>query len=240
MDRARLQRLSRKWHRALAPLIGIQLFLWTLGGIYFAWFHLDNVHGDYERADIIAPDLRDTTSVLPVETFLNQTTLKRVVDVRIGAFLGRTVVRLYENGDRVEMFDAGTGEKLSPITEAEAREVADADFAPYARITAVHLVDEKEGEYKNAIPAYRVDFDNWKRTHIYVHVNTGLVMARRNAIWRGFDFLWMLHILDFNARENFNNWFLRPLSILGMVTVLSGYALWVFTTPLFRRRRRPD
>ena len=135
------------------------------------------------------------------------------------------------------MFDAQTGEKISPITEAQARQVAEADFAPEAEILAVRMVGEKRGEYKNAVPAYQVRFDNWKRTNIYVHANTGLVMARRNSIWRGFDFMWMLHILDFNERENFNNWLLRILSVLGLVTIVSGYVLWVVTTPLFRRKR---
>ncbi len=237
MSRAYLQKFSRKWHRALAPLIGVQLLLWTMGGIYFSWFDLDNVHGDYERREQVVDDLRDLAAVVPIESLLAKSGLNRVEDVRLGSFLGRAVVRLYESNDQVEMFDAQTGEKISPITEAQARQVAEADFAPEAEILAVRMVGEKRGEYKNAVPAYQVRFDNWKRTNIYVHANTGLVMARRNSIWRGFDFMWMLHILDFNERENFNNWLLRILSVLGLVTIVSGYVLWVVTTPLFRRKR---
>jgi uncharacterized iron-regulated membrane protein len=239
MNRQRLQRFSRKWHRVLAPILGIQLFLWTLGGIYFSWLDLDNVHGDYERADPVVLDLRDLSDVAPIERILKESALGRVEEIRIGSFLDRSVIRLYETADRVEMYDAGTGERLSPITEAQARRVADDDFAPEANIVAVRLIEEKGGEYKNAVPAYRVDFDNWKRTHVYVNADTGLAMARRNAIWRGFDFLWMLHILDFEERENFNNWLLRAVSVLGMITVLSGYALWALTAPIFRSKRMP-
>ena len=240
MSRVHVQKLSRKWHRALAPLIGVQLLFWTLGGIYFSWFNLDDVHGDYERSEQVVVDLRDLTEVVPIETLLAKSGLNRVEDVRLGSFLGRPVVRLYESSDQVEMYEARTGEKLSPITEAQAREVAEADFAPEAEIGAVRMVGEKRGGYKNAVPAYQVRFDNWKRTHLYVNANTGLVTARRDSIWRGFDFLWMLHILDFKERDDFNNWLLRVLSGLGLVTVLSGYVRWVVTTPLFRRKRGRD
>jgi uncharacterized iron-regulated membrane protein len=134
------------------------------------------------------------------------------------------------------MYDAASGEKLSPIGETEARAIAAADFAPQGEIVSVLLIEKKQGEYKNAVPAWQVRFDNWKETHIYVHANTGLVMARRNAIWRGFDFMWMLHILDFQERENFNNWLLRSLSVLSLITIVTGYVLWLVTTPLLRRR----
>jgi uncharacterized iron-regulated membrane protein len=238
MKRPQIQKLSRRWHRILGPLIGVQLLLWTLGGIYFSWFDLDNVHGDYERAEQAVPDLREVSVAVSIETLLERSELARVEEVRLGTFHDRTVVRLYRDRDRVEMYDATSGEKLSPIGEAEARTIAAADFAPSGEIVSVQMVGEKEGEYRNAVPAWQVRFDNWKRTHVYVHANTGLVTARRNAIWRGFDFLWMLHILDFRERENFNNWLLRVLSLLSLITIVTGYVLWLVTTPLLRRVRR--
>lgn len=238
MNRRQIQKLSRRWHRILGPLIGVQLLLWTLGGIYFSWFDLDNVHGDYEKAEQAVPDLRDVTVAVPIESLLARSDLARVEDVHLGIFLDRAVVRLYQDRDRVEMYDAASGEKMSSIGESEARAVAEADFAPPGEVVSVRLIEEKEGEYRNAVPAWQVRFDNWKRTHVYVHANTGLVTARRNAIWRGFDFLWMLHILDFNERENFNNWLLRVLSVLSLITIATGYVLWLVTTPMLRRGRR--
>jgi uncharacterized iron-regulated membrane protein len=238
MKRPQIQKLSRKWHRILGPLIGVQLLLWTLGGIYFSWFDLDNVHGDYERAEQAIPDLREASVAVSLEMLLERSDLARVEEVRLGTFLDRTVVRLYQDRDRVEMYDATSGERLSPIGEADARAIAKVDFAPPGEIVSVQLIEEKRGEYKNAVPAWQVRFDNWKRTHVYVHANTGLVTARRNAIWRGFDFLWMLHILDFRERENFNNWLLRILSLLSLITIVTGYVLWLVTTPLLRRGRR--
>jgi len=236
MNRQYVQKLSRRWHRILGPLIGVQLLLWTTGGIYFSWFDLDNVHGDYERVEQEVPDLRGMQVTVSLDDLLDRSGLDRIEEVRLGTFQGRPVVRLYQDRDRVEMYDATSGEKLSPIDEAEARAVAAADFAPPGEVVSVDRIEEKQGEYKSAVPAFRVRFDNWKSTHVYVHANSGLVTARRNAIWRGFDFLWMLHILDFREREDFNNYLLRILSVLSLITIATGYVLWLVTTPLLRRK----
>ena len=52
---------------------------------------------------------------------------------------------------------------------------------------------------------WRVDFDDSRHTTIYVSPQTGKVVGRRNTIWRVYDFFWMLHIMDYSARDNFNN-----------------------------------
>ena len=52
-------------------------------------------------------------------------------------------------------------------------------------------------------------------------------MARRNDDWRFFDFFWMLHIMDYKERENFNNPLLITVSIFALFTVLAGLLLLV-------------
>jgi len=39
----------RKSHRILGVLLGIQFMLWTIGGLYFSWNNIDEVHGDMLR-----------------------------------------------------------------------------------------------------------------------------------------------------------------------------------------------
>ena len=51
-----------------------------------------------------------------------------------------------------------------------------------------------------------------------------------------FDFFWMLHIMDFDEREDFNHPLLQIAAALGLIIALSGVVLWVLTTRLFRRR----
>lgn len=237
MNRRQLQKFSRRWHRRLGVVLGIQFLFWTLGGVYFAWFHIENVRGQYEKTKQSTGSLNSLAGMVDLPTLQAQVQLELVNKVIIKPWLDTTVVLFQQNRDQIEMYDAFTGRKLSPISESMAVKIAQADFYPQASIQQVTRVTLKSGEYKGPVPAYRIDFDNTKATHIYVHENTGEVTARRNRIWRMFDFLWMLHILDFGERENFNNWLLKILSILGLVSILSGYILWASTTPLLRKKQ---
>ena len=36
----------RKSHRYLGLFTGIQFLMWTIGGLYFSWTNLDDIHGD--------------------------------------------------------------------------------------------------------------------------------------------------------------------------------------------------
>ncbi|MFM9952336.1 MAG: hypothetical protein ACKV1O_30680, partial [Saprospiraceae bacterium] len=47
--KARSKHYIRRTHRWLGVLIGIQFLAWTLGGLYFSWSDMDEVHGDYEK-----------------------------------------------------------------------------------------------------------------------------------------------------------------------------------------------
>ncbi len=39
----------RKTHRYLGIILGIQFLFWTVGGIYFSWSNMDEIHGDLNR-----------------------------------------------------------------------------------------------------------------------------------------------------------------------------------------------
>ena len=46
----------RKAHRYLGVFIGVQFILWTLGGLYFSWTVLGEIHGDHLRHETMMPD----------------------------------------------------------------------------------------------------------------------------------------------------------------------------------------
>jgi hypothetical protein len=71
-----------------------------------------------------------------------------------------------------------------------------------------------------------VTFDDARHTTVYVSTELGTVQKFRNRPWRQFDFLWMLHTMDYAGRDNITNWLLRAFSILGLATVASGFTLF--------------
>ncbi|MDA8020219.1 MAG: PepSY domain-containing protein [Thermoanaerobaculia bacterium] len=244
-------RTLRKGHRYLGLLVGIQLFFWTVSGLYFAWNPLSKVRGEHlanpsetlaavgDLAAVISP--QEAIAALEVES-PEQLELDGLA---LMPLLGEPYyeLRYREAGtERTALIHAHTGVHRGELTPEEARAVAEADFAAAAPIRAIERVESsvKDGEYRGKpLPAWRVTFDHATNTRIYIDAIAGRITARRNDTWRIFDFLWMFHILDFEARDDFNHWLLRIMSLLGVVTVLSGFALFVVTSkPMVERRGR--
>mgnify|MGYP003339799900 CR=1 FL=1 len=54
------------------------------------------------------------------------------------------------------------------------------------------------------------------------HHGDGEIVSRRHALWRVFDFAWMLHIMDYEARTNVNNPLLRIATLSAAAMALSA------------------
>lgn len=140
---------------------------------------------------------------------------------------GRPVYLFHTLSGSEYLVDARSGALLTPIDEGTARAVALADYAGDAEISVVEFFAEPSWEYRRPGPSWRVSFDDGEGTRLYVSTASGQVTARRNDAWRFFDFFWMLHIMDYEEREDFNTWHLRIFSILALITVLAGSVLLV-------------
>ena len=94
-----------------------------------------------------------------------------------------------------------------------------------------------------ALPAWRVDFDDGANRSLYVAADTGAVTARRSTLWRVYDFLWGLHIMDWRGHENFNSPLLIVATILALIVTIAGIVLLPsrlgLTAWLRRRRAKP-
>jgi uncharacterized iron-regulated membrane protein len=236
----------RRSHRWLGLLIGIQLLLWTVSGLYFTLIPIQEIRGEDQVREVEPVNFADKALVSPSVAIANLAAeagpalqvhavyLRNMLDIPIYD------IRYSLSGEKhVAMADATSGELRSPLNEAQAREIARQDFAIDAAISSVEYIEEvaSDAEYRGGpLPAWRVSFDHDSGTRIYVSAEQGRVIARRNNAWRIFDFMWMLHIMDFENRDNFNTLLLQVLAVLGVITVLSGFVLWVMTTSLFRRR----
>ena len=65
-------------------------------------------------------------------------------------------------------------------------------------------------------------------------VGTDPFVARRNDWWRLFDFVWMLHIMDYETRDDFNHPLLIATAATALLFVVSGLFMLFFA---FRPRR---
>ena len=106
------------------------------------------------------------------------------------------------------------------------------------RVTSVDRIDVagKHHEYRERLlPAYVISYSNDETLKAYISIKDGKFQAVRHRNWRWFDFLWMTHTMDYESRDNFNTIVLRVFSLLGLITVLSGFLLWFTSSPTVRK-----
>ncbi len=234
--------LIRRTHRWLGVIIGIQFLAWTLGGLYFSWSDMDEVHGDYEKKPTPALALSGlyASPVSALDSLRRAEGVKELSDLRLVSILGKLhwqMVYVKDGKKKTRLADALSGFLRPPLTEKEAREVAKQGYAGPGSIVAVEYMEEAGGhhEYRESpLPAYAITFDDDRHTTVYVAAELGTIQKFRNRPWRRFDFLWMLHTMDFSERDNISNWLLRAFSIFGLATVSSGFLLFFVS-----RKKKP-
>jgi peptidoglycan/xylan/chitin deacetylase (PgdA/CDA1 family) len=135
------------------------------------------------------------------------------------------------------LVDARDGSMVAAPNKEQIQGIADFWFTGEEQLTSLSLIDELPGEVRGRKPPlWRAEFGGWNKPTLYLSPATGELLTRRHELWRIFDFAWMLHIMDYNERENVNNWLLRTFTWAAVLMALSGAWLLLYSFP--RRRRR--
>ena len=197
--------------------------------------NIDIIHGDMlvkNMSTTIEPEALHGVSIGEI---LART--PKASQVSIKAMMGQAVVVVHEQ-DAQSLFDARTGAALSPIAAPLAEQIATYHYAGSGTVSSVSLIEsEPPGEIRfSALPIWRIDFDDIWGSTFYVSPQSGAFVTRRHSLWRVFDFLWMLHIMDYDERENVNNMLLRIFSLAGVTLALSGF--WLLYFRLKPRRKK--
>lgn len=230
----KLPLLSRTLHKWLGLFVGLQLVLWTLSGFYMVVVDLDFIHGDPLVRNLRLPLQADAAKVGFGELSRGQSGIQQMSLRSLPGFAA-PVYEITANG-RKTLVDAASGRQLSPLPQDRVEALARAYYAGSGQLAGVtHITSNPPSEIQSRpLPLWRADFDDWLETSLYIHPDSGVLVTRRHRFWRWFDFLWMFHIMDYEAREDMNNNLLRVSTVLGLITVASGVWLLYFT---FRRKR---
>jgi len=219
----------RRVHRWVSVMFGVQVLFWVLGGLYFAWTDIESIRGADLRAE--PRPLRLTGDWVSPAAFRTADEIASLDVVRIG---DHQYYRMRPVDGEPLLVDVLTGRPRAELDRTEAETLARASFLPEADVASVdYLTDADVGahhEYRDQpLPAWRVAFDHSSGTRVYVAAREATVQAHRNRSWRIFDFLWMLHTMDFLGRDDINNPLLRTFSLIALAIVLSGFWLWGLT-----------
>lgn len=226
-------RLFTLFHKWVTLIIGIQVVLWVAGGVVMSVFDIDKVRGSHNVRESEPKLISADAGLMSPSAALGLSDLS-ASRITTRFMLDTPVYEIAAAGGKTVILDARSGQLLSPINEAIAIALAKEDFAGDDEIASTELLEEAGYEYRGGpLPVWQVIFSDPENTHIYIPADRGRVAARRNGTWRFYDFFWMLHIMDYDERDDFNNLLLIVASLIALIAALSGVGLYFYR---FRRK----
>ena len=236
--------ITRKAHRYLGLFIGIQFLFWTLGGIYFSWNNMKDVHGK-TLLDVSEKHFNFTMNQSLISCLDSLKKKKAIISSQIqGIVVGNDSLLRISSGKQIALikFTKGSYQLRNQLSKKEVIAFVKGRLYAPISIKKTIFLDEKlnkHHEYREKpLPVYSVQLNHETNTKIYVHPKLAKITSVRNDNWRRFDFLWMLHVMDFETRDHITNWLLRIFSLLGLLTILTGFYLYFLSSPTLRKVKK--
>ena len=209
--------IVRNTHKYLSFFISIQLLLWTISGIYFAFNKIENVRGEQYRLQ--SPSNYSFKNIEFEIPEVTSAVVKKRLDKTIVAASTKAGMRYFDEA----------GDPLKKISFDEAKKIVVKNTL--LKPIAVEEINEskKGSEYRGRqLPIYKVITHNAnnKEINAYLNIFSGDIVAIRSAQWRIWDLMWGFHIMDWQERDNIDNMLLKIFSILALISSLSGILLF--------------
>jgi len=217
----------RRLHKWIGLAIGIQVAIWMLSGLMMGLLDHERVQGHLTQAEQrdVPLSARVQGLVEPGDILDRMPRDSVVHGIHLITFLDRPVYRIASDTE-VRLLDSLSGQRIE-ITADVARGIARTEYSGRAEIRSVAALQAPSMEVRrHEGPVWRVDFDDVDNTSLYVSANDGSILERRNDTWRLFDVFWMLHIMDYQQREDFNNALVILVSLVAAWFSISGLILF--------------
>ena len=212
-----MRNIIRNTHKYLSFFISLQLFLWTISGIYFAFNKIELVRGEQYRL----------TESFPVN--FNEVNFSRSDVYQIKAIKRLDEVIFVVNASKGTEYLNALGTPVSKLSKSEVFEIVSSS-STLEPIDLEEISESSKGsEFRGReLPLYKVTSlnDKDKKINLYLNVFSGEITAVRSLQWRIWDLMWGFHIMDWQTRDKINNIFLKIFSILALVSSISGILLF--------------
>ncbi len=226
--------IARTLHKWLGLAVGLQVLIWLATGLYMVVVDIDFIHGDP-----LVKNMQQAVAV-PSKPLLEIADLRaRYPDashIGLKVVMGKTFYTITSAGNRY-LLDPMTGGLKSPLDEATARDIARYHFNGQAPVSSAVLITSNPPMeiQTRRLPLWRIDFNDRFATSFYIDPYTGTLATRRFQYWRIFDFMWMLHIMDYEARADAHNPLLITAQIAGLIFSVTG--IWLLFYSFSGRRK---
>jgi len=231
----KIYRFNRLLHKWMGLVLSLQLFFWIGGGLVMASLDIDEVHGDHLHR--VQNDLLPAASyTFPLQGIIAK---QRVQQVSFISIQQEPVYKI--KTDKYAYFSAVDGRAMPMLNEDQIGNIARALFTRQDTITNLQLLSDLPLEARPLKPpVWRIDFSDSDNTSFYLHPISGELLRVRSDVWRLFDFVWMLHIMDYDERDDFNHPLLIIFALSALVFTLTGLVMLYQMLFVLRARKRPS
>ena len=197
-----LVKTSRKFHKWLMLFLGIQFLIWSISGAYMVIFDIDYIHGDSLVVNH-QTKLDAEKITYPLSALLKA--YPGAENIAVASFIDQPVYH-FTQGEEKYVINASNGNKLSPLSENDALKAAKHFYSGSGQVTDVELItDNPPFELsRRALPAWRVNFEDFGSPSIYISAQTGKLVSKRHEFWRIFDLMFSLHVMDYEEEDPSN------------------------------------
>jgi len=222
----------KKLHKWVGLLISVQILLWLLSGLMISLLDPAKVSGQQwaRSATDESPALQPGEILEPDALTAEQ--LNGAQEINLTFSNGQPVYWIKRDGSvvRVNAIDGS----VIITSKTDAKNLAQEDFTGNGEFVSIEAGMAPDIETRRSRGDYwKVSFSDDANTSIYISASTGRILERRNSYWRIRDFFWMLHIMDYSGRENFNNSLVIIVALVAIWLGISGFMLLFYS---FRRR----
>lgn len=229
----------RSLHNWLGLMLVAQITLWLLSGLVITWLPIDEVRGAHLRQTVEADWQLATQS--PASVLSHHGTNAHLSLTQRLTFVEQSmqVVPVYsvEDSAKITRYNAQNGDVFRPLNESDVRLAATTQYTGPGEIDNAALLSQLPQEVQQLpAPIWQVQYNDDEHTRLYIDPNTGSVLRVRTDTWRLFDFMWMLHIMDYKNRSDFNNPLVIGFSAAALLFTFTGIILlWQRFRPKKRR-----
>lgn len=215
----RSERFWRSLHFYLGLLLCVQLVAWFASGVVMSWFPIAEVRGEHLHRP--APSARwSDAAVTPASVLQGAPADFKQAQLSLSQRGDEPVYQLQQDNQQL-FISALSGKVLTQLSAGEVQSLALQRYQGQGLIQNATLLQQAPAEVRGLTPPlWQISFTDPDDSVFYFHPVTGQLLRVRTDTWRWYDFFWMLHIMDYENRSDFNH----PLLIISAGSAL-GFTL---------------
>lgn len=212
----------RRYHVWLGWLVALPFLFWTVSGLVMVAKPIDEVRGTNLLAPLEPIHFADTLVAPQIEGL-------PVIAITLEPRAAGPRWEIDFADGQSRLADPLTGKLLPRLGAADAAREVVHRYTGKAKVVSTSRVDAGSPplELRKAMNGWRVAMGDG--THFYVDGGSGEIVAKRTSWWRVYDFMWGLHIMDLQGREDTNNPWVVSFAVLSLGMVLLALILLPLT-----------